>query len=295
MDKKLNIGFVNFAGKAEEYRKAVDKFDNLSFKGVYFSRNDNSSANYDEYRFENYQDLLDASDIVLFCGEKIHRRLVIDAIRNLKHVLIDDYSCVLNDSIVSLCNFVDEAEVTVQVSMPKMHYWGIYEIIETYKNIRYINFDKSIDYSHRRTVDITPEIFAVIKLADSEVVSIHNKKLPLLARKSELQQISFEFLNGINASIRANPCAFYDSHELTIVAEKNMAFIDLRKCEWHNLVYRTSTAEPIKERFTLNEIPFIERNELKSLIQSITEKTEPLVSLKSIRSLWKCMELINTC
>jgi hypothetical protein len=295
MTKKLNIGFVSFSGNAKEYRNAVDKFDILSFSGVYFPKDDDSFVNYDEHRFENYQDFLNSADIIIFCGDRIQRRLIIDAIRNLKHVLIDDYNCILNDFIGSLCNLADEAEVIVQVSIPKMYYWGIYEIMETYKNVRYINFDKSVDYNHQRTtVDIIPEIFAVIKIADSEVVSMHNRKLPLLVRKSELQQMNFEFLNGINASIKANPCAFYDSHELTIVAEKNMALIDLRKREWHNLVYRTSTAEPTKELFTLDEIPFIERNELNNLIQSITAKTEPFISLKSIRSLWKCLEMIKS-
>lgn len=295
VEKKLNIGFVSFSGKAKEYRNAIDKLDTLSFSGTYFPKDDVSFVNCDEHRFDNYQDLLDASDIIVFCGNRIQRRLIIDAIRNLKHVLIDDYNCVLNDFTGSLCNFADEAEVTVQVSMSKMYYWGICEIIETYNNIRYINFDKSVDYSHQRTViDIISEIFAIIKIADSEVVSMHNRKLPLFVRKSELQQMNFEFLNGISASIKANPCAFYDNHELTIVAEKNMALIDLRKREWHNLIYKTSISEPVKELFTLDEIPFIERNELKNLVQSITAKTEPFVSLKSMRSLWKCLDMINS-
>jgi hypothetical protein len=294
VNKNLNIGFVSFSGSAKEYRNAVDKFDDLTFKGAYFPKDDNSFENYDEYRFENYQDLLDVADIILFCGEKIQRKLFVEAIRNLKHVLIDDYTCVLNDSIVLLCDLVDEAEVTAQVSMPKMYYWGICEIIETYKNIRYINFDKSVDYNHQRTtIDIIPEMLAVIKIADSEVVLINNKKLSLFTRKSELRQMNFEFLNGIHASIKANPCAFYDNHELTIVAEKNMALIDLRKREWHNLVYKTSTAEPIKELFALEEVPFIERNEIKNLIDSITTQTEPFISLKSIRSLWKSIEMIS--
>jgi hypothetical protein len=295
VEKKLNIGFTGFSGSAKGYLNAVDKFDNLSFSGVYFPKDDNSLENYDEHRFENYQDLLDSSDIIIFCGGKPQRRLIIEAIRNLKHILIDDYTSILNDSIVSLCNFVDEAEITMQISMPKIYYWGICEIIEAYKNIRYINFDKSVDYSHQRaSVDIIPEILAMIKIADSEVITMHNKKLPLFIRRSELQHLNFEFLNGTSASIRANPCAFYDNHELTIVAEKNMALIDLRKREWHNLVYKTLTAEPVKELFTLDEVPFIERNELKNIIHSITTKTEPFISPKSIRSLWKCMEMINS-
>ncbi|MDR2125868.1 MAG: hypothetical protein LBP63_03455 [Prevotellaceae bacterium] len=294
MTKKLNIGFVSFSGNAKGYRNAVDKFDNLTFSGVYFPKDDNSFENYSEHRFENYQDLLDASDIILFFSEKAQRKLIIEAIRNLKHILIDDYTCILNETVVSLCNFVDEAEITAQVAMPKLYYWGICEIIETYKNIRYIHFDKSIDYSYRRpTVDIIPEILAIIKLADSEVVSLHNKNLPLPVRKSELLQINLEFLNGISASIKANPCAFYDNRELTIIAEKNIALIDLRKREWHNLVYKTITAEPVKELFTLDEVPFIERNELKNLINSITTKTDPFISPKSIRSLWKCIKMMN--
>lgn len=294
MDDKLNIGFVSFSGSAKEYRSAVEKFENLSFKGTYFPKDDNSFEQYDEYRFENYQELLNAVDIVLFCGEKINRKLIIDAIRNLKHILIDDYTCVLNDSIGTLCNFAAEADVTVQVSMPKMYYWGVYEIQQTYNNIRYIYLDKAVDYNHQRaTVDVIPEMLAVIKLADSEVVTVSNKKMPLFIRKSELHHINFEFLNGIHASIKANPCAFYDNYELTIVAEKNMALIDLRKREWHNLIYKTSMAEPVKEHFSLDEIPFIERSEIKELLQAITTKTEPFVTLKSVRSLWKCIEMMN--
>ena len=294
MNDNLNIGFVSFSGSAKEYRNAIDKFDNLSFKGVFFPKDDNSFETYTENRFETYQNLLDSVDIVVFCGEKTQRKLIADAIRALKHVLIDDYTCVLNDSVTSLCNLAGEAEVTVQVSIPKMYYWGIFEIIETYKNIRHINFDKAVDYNHQRiNVDIIPEMLAVIKLSGSEVVSVHNKKLPLIVKKSDLLQISFDFLNGVTANIKANPCAFYDNHELTIVAEKNMALIDLRKREWHNLVYKTSTAEPVKELFSLDEVPFIERNEIKDLLQSIKTKNEPFVSLKSVRSLYKCIEMIN--
>jgi hypothetical protein len=238
--------------------------------------------------------LLGAVDIVLFCGEKIQRKLITDAIRALKHILIDDYTCVLSDTITSLCNLADEADVTVQVSMPKIYYWGIFEIIAEYKNIRYINFDKAVDYNHQRiSLDIIPEMLAIIKLADSEVVSVHNKKLPLIVKKSELLQISFDFLNGVTANIKANPCAFYDNHELTIVAEKNMALIDLRKREWHNLVYKTSATEPVKELFSLDEVPFIERNEIRDLLQAIKTKNEPFISLKSIRSLCKCIEMID--
>lgn len=295
MDGKLSIGFVSFSGGAKEYRSAIEKFDDLSFAGVYFPKDDSSFTQYNEQHFENYQDLLDNVDIVLFCGEKIPRRLIVDAIRSLKHILIDDYSCVLNDNIVQLCNFAEEADVVVQVSMPKLYYWGIYEIRETYKNIRYIHLEKSVDYNHQRaTVDIIPEILAVIKLADSEVVTASNKKIPLFIRKSEMHQINFEFLNGMQASIKANPCAFYDNYELTIVAEKNMALIDLRKREWHNLIYKTSIAEPVKEHFSLDEIPFIERNEIKELLQAIETKTEPFVTLKSIRSVWKCIEIMKT-
>jgi len=295
MHDKLNIGFAGFSGAAREYKNAVEKFDNLSFKGVYFPKDDNSFEQYDEYRFDNYQDLLDAVDIVVFCGEKIHRKFIVDAIRSLKHILIDDYSCILNDHINTLCNFIDEAEVRVQISVPKLYYWGIAEILQTYKNIRYIHLDKAIDYNHQRaTIDIIPEIIAVIKLAESEIVSIQNKKMPLFIRKSELLHVNFEFLNGIHASIKANPCAFYDNHELTIVAEKNMALIDLRKREWHNLIYKTSMAEPVKEHFSLDEIPFIERSEIKELLQAIATKTEPFVTPKTIRSLWKCLEMMKT-
>jgi hypothetical protein len=294
MENKLNIGFVSFSGSAKEYKNAIDKFDNVLFKGVFFPKDDVSSEFYNEHCFETYQELLKAVDIVLFCGEKIQRKFIVEAIRELKHILIDDYTCVLTDSIAALCSLADEADVIVQISMPKIYYWGIYEIIETYKNIRYLNFDKAVDYNHQRvTLDIIPEILAIIKIADSEIVSARNKKLPLFIRKSELQQINFEFLNGINASIKTNPCAFYDNHELTIVAEKNMALIDLRKREWHNLVYKNSNAEPIKELSTLDEVPFIERNEIKNLIQSIATKTEPFISLKSIRSLWKCIEMMK--
>lgn len=295
MHIKLNIGFVSFSGSAKEYRSAIGKFDNLLFKGVYFPKDDNSFEQYDEYRFDNYQELLDNVDIVVFCGEKIQRKFIVDAIRRLKHVLIDDYSSVLNDYIGSLCNFAAEADIVSLVSLPKLYYWGIYEIHKTYKNIRYLHLDKGVDYNHQRaTVDIIPEMLAVIKLADSEVVAIQNKKMPLFIRKSELHHINFEFLNGLHASIKANPCAFYDNYELTIVAEKNMALIDLRKREWHNLIFKSSTAEPVKEHFSLDEIPFIERDEIKELLLAIETKTEPFVSLKSMRSLWKCIELMKT-
>jgi hypothetical protein len=53
-------------------------------------------------------------------------------------------------------------------------------------------------------------------------------------------------------------------------------------------------AEPVKEHFSLDEIPCIERCEIKDFLQAIATKTEPFITLKSIRSLWKCMEMMKT-
>lgn len=293
MENKLRIGFVGYADIVREYLFAFEKLDNISFEGAYWGTDVVVPDEYEVPVFSSPVNLYESVDAVIFFGEKIRKKLIADAIRSLKHIFIDDYTAVLNGDIDGLYDLTKEAEVIAQVSMPKMYYWNIADIIESAKNIRYVSFSKEQSYLNSRFQnDYIPELAATLKLIGDEVLRIHSYRTPLLAKKVEMIDIRLEFPNGISASISSNPCGFYDVQELRIVAEKELIMLDLRKRECHALI-KSSNKELRKDVANMEEIPFVEVNELEDFIEAIDVKSKPMVSFGDIKRLYRCLQMME--
>ncbi|MDR0659871.1 MAG: hypothetical protein LBG19_03510 [Prevotellaceae bacterium] len=293
MERMLRIGFIGYADIVREYLRAFEKIENISFEGAYWGTDAAVPDDYEGPVFSSPIDLYESVDAVIFLGEKIRKKLIADAIRSLKHVFIDDYSAVLNGDIESLYNLAKEAEIVAQVSMPKMHYWNISDIIESTKNIRHIFFCKEQSHLNNRFQnDYIPEIAAILKLIDDDALRIYSYKTPLLSKKVEMVDIRVEFANGVSAGINSNPCGFYDAQELRIISEKALVMFDLRKREVHALV-KSSSKELEKEVTSMEEIPFVEIDELKDFTEAIEAKKDPMLSFGDIKRLHRCLQMME--
>lgn len=293
MDSKLKVGFIGYSDIVREYLRAFEKLDNISFEGAYWGVDGAAPDEYEGPTFDSSVDLYEAVDAVVFFGEKIRKKLIADAIRSLKHVFIDDYTAVLNSDIEGLYDLAKEAEVVAQVSMPKMHYWNIADIVDSVKNIRYISFCKEQTHlASRFQNDYIPELAATLKLIGSEVLRMHSYKTTLLSRKVEMVEIRLEFPNGVSASISSNPCGFYDTQELRIVSEKALIMLDLRKRESYAFI-KGSSKELQKDVTNMEEIPFVEVNELKDFADAIVAKKDPMISFGDIKRLHRCLQMME--
>lgn len=294
MDTKLKIGFIGYTDITNSYLRAFEKLeDSVSFEGLFLGSNEAAPEDYDGRIYTSAPELFNAVDAVVFFGEKIRKKLISDAIRSLKHIFIDDYSAILNNDIDGLYNLVTEAEVTAQVSMPKMYYWSIPELMEEYKGIRYLQFIKEQTHLHNHTeADYIPELAAIIKVANEDVLRTHYYGVPLLNKKVELVDIRLEFANGVSAGVNVNPCGFYDAQELRIISEKAITMLDLRKREWYSL-RKNANKDIEKEVDNMEEFPFIEQTELEDFISSIISKKEPVVSFRHIRQVKRCLTLME--
>jgi len=294
MDNKLKVGFIGYADIVREYLRAFEKLDSISFEGAYWG-SDTAVPDYEVPVFSSPTDLYHAVDAVVFFGEKIRKRLIAEAIRLLKHVFIDDYTAVLNDDIEELYSLAKEAEITTQVSMPKMHYWNIADIMDSTKNIRCVFFSKEQSHMNSKMqADYIPELAATLKIVDEDVLRVHYYKTPLLSKKVEMVDIRLEFPNGISASIISNPCGFYDVQELRIVSEKALTMFDLRKRECHSLI-KTASKELHKYLISMEEVPFVELTELKGFAEAVATKGDPIISFGDIKRLHRCLLLMEDC
>ncbi len=297
MESKLKVGFVGYADTARECLRAFEKIDNISFEGAYWSADTAVPDDYEVPVFGSPVDLYDAVDAVVFFGEKVRKKLIADAIRQLKHVFIDDYTAVLNSDIEELYDLAKEAEITAHVSMPKMYYWNIADIIESTKNIRYVFFCKEQSHlNSKHQNDYIPELAATLKLIGDDVLRVHSYKTPLLSKKVEMVDIRLEFANGISASVSSNPCGFYDVQELRIASEKALIMLDLRKRECYALVKGSGSNKELQKDVTsMEEIPFVELNELKDFAEAIKIKKDkdPTISFRDIRRLYRCLQMME--
>lgn len=287
--KPIRIAFVGKPEDFEQYRKTLSRFDNVEFKGAFLT----SSDAYSYKSFSSVGELSKEVDAVFVFGSTIRKKYLQEIIKTIKHVFIDDYTVLMNEDIYEYKKLSEEAGGITQISFPKVYYWGIQNLVEEYSKIRNIFFFREyIYYQSKQGLDLIPEVLSSIKLINQEVVRVQSKRTPLLDRHTEIQSLTLDFKTGATASIVGIPVGFEDVHSLRIIAERNLAYVDLRRREWHSLKSsKKQTKNPIKGLAGLPEIGDIEYFEVQDFLSSIEDTNEPFVTMNDIVALYNCLKL----
>ncbi|MDR2563526.1 MAG: hypothetical protein LBC98_06235 [Prevotellaceae bacterium] len=294
MNALIRTAFVGNSVNFDGYRRAISRLDeDFAFAGAWFPAD--KPENYQETEFKSLEEMLANCDAVLLFGDKMKRKYVADIIKACKHIFVDEYGSMLNADVKAMSRLAAEAEIIAQVSFPKMYFWGIEELIEEYPRIRNIFFSREYQYhQHKQETEVIAEILSSIKLVKDEIIRAHQSRLPLISRRTEMQIINLEFKTGASANITSIPLGFFERHDLRIVAEKSLAYLDLRKREWHSLKpAKAITGNLIKGLAGLPEVGDVEQFELQDFVRSIREKTNPFISLNDMLTLHNCLKLLN--
>ncbi|MDR1886578.1 MAG: hypothetical protein LBQ70_01565 [Prevotellaceae bacterium] len=289
----IKIAFVGNSENFDAYRKVLARFnEDVEFSGAWFPND--KPEDYSDTEFDSLEDLLAASNAVIFLG-KVRRKLISDSIKAFRHIFVEDYDMLMNAEVKYLSDLAVEAKIMAQVSFPKIYFWGIEDIVDEYRAIRNIFFNREYLYlQQRQEPDIIPEIMSSIILVGEDVVRASRTVYPLISRRTEMQIVNLEFVTGATSSITGIPVGFFERHELRIIAERNLAYIDLRKREWHSLrPAKAITGNLIKGLAGLPEVGDLEQFELQDFIYSIKENSKPFISLTEIVRLHNCMKLLD--
>ncbi|MDR1895692.1 MAG: hypothetical protein LBR10_02755, partial [Prevotellaceae bacterium] len=290
----IKIAFVGNSDNLDTYRKCLSRFnEDVVFSGAWFPNE--RPEDYSDKEFSSLEELLDCSDAVIFLGDKVRRKIISDTIKTFKHIFIEHYDVLMNSEVKYLYDLAIEAKIIAQVSFPKMYFWGIEDIVDEYHSIRNIFFNREYLYlQQRHEPDIIAEIMSSIMLIGEDVVRAGQVSYPLISKRTEMQIVNLEFITGATSTITGIPVGFFERHDLRIIAERNLAYIDLRKREWHSLKpAKAITGKLIKGLAGLPEVGDLEQFELQDFISSIKESSEPFVSLKEITSLYNCLKLLG--
>lgn len=294
MESIIRISFAGNSDNFETYRKVLSRFgDEVFFAGTWF--HGDYREDYSEREFSSFEELAEASDAIIFLGNKIRKKIVADAIKAGKHIFVEYYEALMNSEIKYVRDLAIEAGIMAQVSFPKIYFWGIEDLVDEYPSIRNIFFNREYLYlQQRQESDVTAEIMSSIMLAGEDVVRATRTVLPLISKRTEMQVVNLEFVTGATSTITGIPVGFFERHDLRIIAERSLAFIDLRKREWHSLKpAKAITGNLIKGLAGLPEVGDLEQFELQDFICSIDENSEPFVSLKEIERLYNCLKFLD--
>jgi hypothetical protein len=290
--EKIKIAFAGNSDNLDTYRKVLARHnEEVIYTGAWFPGD--KPENYTDREFPSLEDLHLETDAVIFLG-KVRRKNISDSIKALKHIFIEDYDTLMNPEIKYMSDLANEAKIMAQVSFPKMYFWGIEDIVEEYHAIRNIFFNREYLYQQQRQeVDIIPEIMASIMLIREDVVAARQSFYPLISKRTEMQTVNLEFATKATSTIIGIPVGFFEKHDLRIIAERNLAYIDLRKREWHSLrPAKAITGNLIKGLSGLPEVGDLEQFELQDFIYSIKENSRPFISLQEIVRLYNCIKLL---
>jgi hypothetical protein len=289
----IKIAFAGNSENFEAYKKVLDRYDeNVVFSGAWFPAD--KPEWYTGKEYDSLDDLLKDADAVIFLG-KVRRKIITDTIKALKHIFIEDYDVLMNPEVKYISDLTVEAKIMAQVSFPKIYFWGIEDIVEEYPAIRHIFFTREYLYlQQRHEVDIIPEIMSSIMLAGEDVVRANQSFYPMISKRTEMHIVNLEFVTKATSTITGIPVGFFEKHDLRIIAERNLAYIDLRKREWHSLrPARAINGNLIKGLAGLPEVGDLEQFELQDFIYSIQENSKPFISLDEIVRLHNCVKLLN--
>ncbi|MDR0385261.1 MAG: hypothetical protein LBH60_04210 [Prevotellaceae bacterium] len=292
--ESIKIAFAGNSDNFDAYKKVLTRHNEaVEFSGAWFP--DDKPENYSDKEFLSLENLLAESDAVIFLG-KVRRKNISDSIKALKHVFIENYELLMNAEIKYLSDLAVEAKIMAQVSFPKIYFWGIEDIVDEYRTIRSIFFNKEYLYlQQRQEVDLTPEIMASIMLVREDVTRAHRLFYPLISKRTEMQIVNLEFVTKATSTITGIPVGFFEKHDLRIIAERNMAYIDLRKREWHSLrPAKAITGNLIKGLSGLPEVGDLEQFELQDFIYSIKENSKPFISFEEIVKLYNCTKMLES-
>jgi len=290
----IRIAFIGNSGNFDSYRKVVNRFnEDVVFSGAWFPNE--RPEEYSDKEFNSLEELLPNADAVIFLGDKIRKKVIADSIKAFKHIFIEDYDVIMNADMKNLLDLTLEAGIMAQVSFPKIYFWGIEDVVDEYPKIRNIFFNREYIYhQHKVEPDIIAEIMSSIILIGDEVVRATQTFYPLISKRTEMQIVDLEFITGATARISVIPLGFFEKHDLRIIADRNLAYLDLRKREWHSLKpAKAITGNLIKGLAGLPEVGDLEQFELQDFIYSIKENSEPFISVKEISSLYNCLKLLD--
>ncbi|MDR2466975.1 MAG: hypothetical protein LBD35_06230 [Prevotellaceae bacterium] len=295
MKSTIRISFAGNSDNFETYRRVLSRLDNegVIFAGTWFYGD--RREDYSETEFSSFEELTQASDAIIFLGNRIRRKIMSDSIKAGKHIFVEYYEALMNSDIKYVRDLAIEAGIMAQISFPKIYFWGIEDLVDEYPAIRNIFFNREYLYlQQRQESDVTAEIMSSIMLAGEDVVRATRTLLPLISKRMEMQVVNLEFVTGATSTITGIPVGFFERHDLRIIAERSLAFIDLRKREWHSLKpAKAITGNLIKGLAGLPEVGDLEQFEIQDFICSIKENAEPFVSLKEIERLFNCLKFLD--
>jgi predicted dehydrogenase len=292
----IRIAFIGYSDSIDTYINVLTRYgDEVVVSGVWFPAGEHHPDECPLNEFDSFQSLIDNSDAVIFLGNKVRKRIMSDVIKSCRHIFVESYETLMSADVKAMCELVLEAAIVAQVSFPKMYFWGIEDIVDEYPVIRNIFFNREYLYTQlRQESDLVAEIMSSIMLTGEEVVRANRSFIPLISKRTEMQIVNLDFVTGATSSITGIPVGFFERHDLRIIAERSMAYIDLRKREWHSLKpAKAITGKLIKGLAGLPEVGDLEQFELQDFIHAIKEASDPFVSFKEIASLHHCMKLLD--
>ncbi|MDR0558937.1 MAG: hypothetical protein LBG92_02095 [Prevotellaceae bacterium] len=291
---KIKIALAGNSDNLETYMNVLTRHnEDVVLSGAWFPGE--RPENYSGSEFASFEQLIENSDAIIFLGNKIRKKIISDSVKACKHIFVETYDLIMNSELKSLYELVIEAGIVAQVSFPKIYYWGIEDIAYEYPVIRNIFFNREYLYlQQRHEPDIIAEIMSSIMLVGEEVVRASQTFVPLISRRVEMQMVNLEFVTGATSTITGIPVGFFERHDMRIIAERSLAYIDLRKREWHTLKpAQAINGKLIKGFAGLPEVGDLEQFELQDFIDAVRESSEPFVSLKEVLSLYNCLKLLD--
>jgi len=298
---KIKVGVVGFGRLGSIHARVYSEFDNVELVGISdinLQKLATAKATYNIKTFSNYLEFLGKVDAVsIATPTSQHYQIAKDLINGGINVLVEKPITNKLSQAKELINLARTKRVILQVGHVERFNSAYRSIENIVTNPRFIECHRLSPFPHRSldigvVLDIMiHDIDIILGLVKSEVKKIDAIGVPVLTAFEDIANVRLTFKNGCVCNLTASRVSDEAMRKIRIFL--NDTYISLDYLNQQALLYKKEGQNIIKLPLPIEkEEPL--KEEIKSFIECIKNKTPPLVSgEEAYKALSLCQGILN--
>ena len=300
----MKIGLLGAGPLGQIHLKALLQNPEIEIAGLYdpdAQKARDIGQKYQVQVFAATQELIRQSEIVDIVSPQLsHPYLASEAIKNSKHVYLEQPVGSKPEELVSLMELAGEAHVQVQVGFSDRFNPAFQTALKYIKQPMYVELRRSLSFDHASDKspvvnDIMPgDIDLVTSLIKANIKSVEATAVNVFGNNPNLVNTRLAFDNGAVANITTSRIATGTTHEIRVYQEGSRLQIDLLNQKIYLLGSLGNEEENIPETMPVTDQNLTKINAaLTHLIHAVHHQLDVSVSISDAYHALKITAMIN--
>jgi predicted dehydrogenase len=300
----IKIGIVGTGERALQHAEALASVSGFRISGVWTSSPAEPDAWYHKKRipvFESFEALLQHSDAVdLISSKPDPFSLSAKAVKNSKHLFIDNPALFSPEEILKLIQLTSEAGVEVETNYPERFNPAYSASLSFLTKPLYIEAQRHLAFSGKNNevpvvMDLMMhDIDIILSIVKGNIRMVHARGVNVFNGTPDIVNVNLEFDNGVVANLTANRIAAKNIRRMKFYQHKARIQADFLK---HRIKILREQNGKTDNKFVIKDLKPPEKDPLVQALsvfyRRLTKQKGPVPGLDQVYQSLKTVFLIN--